>query len=118
MVVFGRPRAVTDADEKVAALQAISEHVLAGRWDEVRAPSTKELRATTVLALPLDEASAKVRSGPPLDDDEDMTLPVWAGVLPLRGERRHSSGRPDAAPGIDVSPSVSSARDGGGAIDG
>src|SRR5438270_5785885 len=84
VVVFGRARVVTDRNEKMAALRAFTEHVIPGRWDEVREPNDSELKATTVLALPLQEASAKVRTGPPIDDEEDHALPVWAGVLPLR----------------------------------
>jgi nitroimidazol reductase NimA-like FMN-containing flavoprotein (pyridoxamine 5'-phosphate oxidase superfamily) len=84
VVVFGRATLVDDRDEKLAALRALSEHMIPGRWDEVRRPNEQELTATTVLALPLVEASAKVRTGPPLDDEEDYELPVWAGVIPLR----------------------------------
>lgn len=82
VVVFGQAVLVDDS-EKLAALLAFSEHVIAGRWADVRQPTKQELKATTVLALPLDEVSAKVRTGPPLDDDEDYELPVWAGVIPL-----------------------------------
>ena len=84
VVVFGKARVVTDAAEKTAALRAFTEHVIAERWDDVREPTDGELKATTVLALPLVEASAKIRTGPPIDDEEDHALPVWAGVLPLR----------------------------------
>jgi uncharacterized protein len=84
VVVFGRAVAVEDRDEKFAALRALTEHLAPGRWDEVRQPTEGEMRATLVLALPLEEASAKVRTGPPLDDEEDYALPVWAGVVPLR----------------------------------
>ena len=70
--------------EKLAALLAFSEHVIPGRWDQVRSPSEQELKATAVLSLPLAEVSAKVRSGPPLDDEDDYALDVWAGVLPLK----------------------------------
>jgi nitroimidazol reductase NimA-like FMN-containing flavoprotein (pyridoxamine 5'-phosphate oxidase superfamily) len=73
-----------EGTEKLRALRAIAEHVAPGRWDDVRSPSEKELRATSVLRLPLDRVSAKVRTGPPKDDEEDLDLPVWAGVLPLR----------------------------------
>ena len=83
VVVFGRATAVEDEAEKLEALRAFSEHVIRGRWAEVRAPSPQELKGTLVLALPLEEASAKIRTGPPLDDEEDYQLPVWAGVLPL-----------------------------------
>lgn len=84
VVVLGKAQLVVDEAEKLAALRAIVEHVARGRWDEVRAPSEKELKATAVLRLPLMEASAKVRTGMPADDEEDFALPVWAGVLPLR----------------------------------
>jgi nitroimidazol reductase NimA-like FMN-containing flavoprotein (pyridoxamine 5'-phosphate oxidase superfamily) len=84
VVVLGTPREVTDAAEKVAALEAIVEHVVPGRTPHTRAPNPGELTGTLVLALPLDEASAKVRTGPPIDDDEDYDLDHWAGVVPLR----------------------------------
>jgi uncharacterized protein len=84
VVVFGRATAVEDAEEKMEALRAFTEHVMPGRWAEVRWPNESEMKATTVLALPLEEASAKVRTGPPIDDEEDYELDVWAGVLPLR----------------------------------
>ncbi|MEN3335583.1 MAG: uncharacterized protein V7641_4948 [Blastocatellia bacterium] len=84
VIVFGKARVVTETAEKMAALHAFTEHVIPGRWDEVRAPNESELKATTVLALALEEASAKIRTGPPIDDEEDHARPVWAGVLPLR----------------------------------
>jgi hypothetical protein len=82
-VVLGRAREVVDAEEKLAALEAIVEHMAPGRWSDARQPNQGELDGTTVLALGLDEASAKVRTGPPSDFDRDMDLPVWAGVIPL-----------------------------------
>jgi uncharacterized protein len=82
-VVFGMGRLVSDADEKYRALTAITEHIAKGRWDEARLPTKKELAATLVVAVAIDNASAKVRSGPPGDDEEDMAFPVWAGVLPF-----------------------------------
>ena len=84
VVVLGTAQAVVEPAEKLAALHAIVEHVVPGRWDEVRPPNERELKATSVLCLPLAEASAKVRTGGPLDDEEDLTLPCWAGVLPFR----------------------------------
>jgi len=84
VVVLGKARLVTDTQEKVAALRSFTNHILPGRWDEVRQPTEQELKATSVLALPLDEVSAKVRTGPPIDDEEDYAFPVWAGVVPLR----------------------------------
>ena len=83
VVIFGTATLVESADEKTAALRAISEQIVPGRWDEVRWPTEQELKATKVLALPISEASAKVRTGPPLDDEEDYALKVWAGILPF-----------------------------------
>ena len=84
VVIFGNATLVEDAQEKLAALLAFSEHVIRGRWDDVREPTEQELKATTVLVLPLEEVSAKVRTGPPIDDEADYELPVWAGVIPLQ----------------------------------
>jgi hypothetical protein len=84
VVVFGCATPVEGDADKLAALRALSEHVVPGRWNDVRHPSARELRATTVLALELEEASAKVRSGPPVDEEDDYQLPVWAGVIPFR----------------------------------
>jgi len=83
VVIFGRARIVSDAREKVAALHAFTEHIIPQRWAEVRPPNQKELKATTVLALSLQEASAKIRTGDPIDDEEDYALDVWAGVIPF-----------------------------------
>ena len=83
VVVLGRARLVIDPIEKIEALRAFTNHVIAGRFEEVRAPNEQELKATAVLALGLDEASAKVRTGSPKDDEEDFGLNVWAGVVPL-----------------------------------
>ncbi len=82
-VIFGVAKAVTDTEERTAALRRFTEHLVPGRWEAVRPPTAKELAATAVLAVALDEASVKVRNGPPIDDDEDLALPTWAGVLPL-----------------------------------
>ncbi len=84
VVVFGRASPIEDPAAKVAALRALSEHMIPGRWDDVRGPNARELQQTTVLSLPLTEASAKVRTGPPLDEAEDYELPIWAGVIPLK----------------------------------
>lgn len=83
VVVFGRVKVVEEPVEKLAALRALSEHMIPGRWDDVREPNEREVQQTTVLLLPLTEASAKVRTGPPIDDEEDYDFPVWAGVIPL-----------------------------------
>jgi len=83
VVMLGTARLVDDAEEKLRALQLITNHVVPGRWEQVRAPNQLELRQTSVLALPLDEVSAKIRTGPPLDDEADYALPVWGGLVPL-----------------------------------
>ena len=84
VVILGRATAVEDPREKMRALEALTNHIVHGRWDDVRLPTETEMKATTVLALPLEEVSAKVRIGPPKDDAEDYALPIWAGVVPLR----------------------------------
>ncbi|MEP7271355.1 MAG: pyridoxamine 5'-phosphate oxidase family protein [Acidobacteriota bacterium] len=83
VVLLGEAEFVTGPEEKVNALRAITEHIVPGRWDGVRWPSDLEVKATSVLSIPISEASAKVRTGPPKDDEEDYGLPIWAGVLPL-----------------------------------
>lgn len=83
VVILGKAVVVEDAAEKMEALRAITDHIVPGRWDEVREPDEGELRATLVLSLPLVEASAKIRTGPPIDDEPDYEIPVWAGVIPL-----------------------------------
>jgi len=84
VVILGVARLVEDEAEKLAALRAFTEHIVPGRWADVREPTQQELRATSVLSLPLAEVSAKIRTGPPLDDEDDYALPVWAGELPLQ----------------------------------
>jgi nitroimidazol reductase NimA-like FMN-containing flavoprotein (pyridoxamine 5'-phosphate oxidase superfamily) len=83
VIAFGTARKVADPRQKIKSLRVISEHLISGRWQDVRGPSEKELKATTVLEFLIEEASSKVRTGPPLDDESDYELPVWAGVLPL-----------------------------------
>lgn len=83
VVIFGIARTLTAEDEKMEALKALTEHIVPGRWPDVRRPNALELKATTVLTLPIEEASAKVRTGGPIDDEEDYEMDVWAGVLPL-----------------------------------
>lgn len=83
VVTFGTATAISDPDHKLHALRVISEHLIAGRWKDVRAPNARELQATKVLEYAIDEASAKIRTGPPLDDEDDLSFPVWAGVLPV-----------------------------------
>ncbi|HTR45768.1 MAG TPA: pyridoxamine 5'-phosphate oxidase family protein [Verrucomicrobiae bacterium] len=83
VVILGRALLVESSEEKWQALETFSEHVMPGRWKDIRPPNEQELKGTSVLRLPLEEVSAKVRSGPPIDDEQDYALPIWAGVLPL-----------------------------------
>jgi nitroimidazol reductase NimA-like FMN-containing flavoprotein (pyridoxamine 5'-phosphate oxidase superfamily) len=83
VMMLGTARLVADPEEKLVAAEAIVEHVAPGRWSDVRPPTENELKATAIVAMPIEEASAKVRTGPPLDDDADYALPAWAGVIPL-----------------------------------
>ena len=102
VVIFGRATLIEDREEKIAALVALSEHIVRGRWADVREPNEEELIKTTVLELPLVEASAKIRTGPPLDDEEDYALPVWAGVIPLRLEAGEPVNDPRLIDGVEV----------------
>jgi len=83
VVILGKGTLVEDPEEKLAALRTLSEHIIPGRWDNVRQPHERELKATSVLRVPIEEFSAKVRTGPPIDDEEDYSFPTWAGVVPL-----------------------------------
>lgn len=102
VVILGRAQEITDREEKLAALRMLSEHILPGRWNEVRQPNEQELKATTILRLPIEEFSAKVRQGPPIDDEEDYSFRTWAGVIPFK----MSSGEPVSderlLPGVTV----------------
>lgn len=100
-MLFGSGEQVEDVEEKRRALEALVEKLVPGRWAEVRVPTEKELRATSVLRIPLEEASAKVRSGPPEDDDADYELPVWAGVLGLRLVAGEPESDQRLSPGIE-----------------
>lgn len=84
VVILGRGRLIEDPAAKSEAMRRFTEHVVPGRWAEIRWPSPQELKATLVVEVPLEEGSVKIRTGPPIDDAEDLDLPVWAGVLPLR----------------------------------
>lgn len=86
VVILGRARLVTDHTDKLEALRCFTNHLVPGRWEEVRAPNPTEMMTTSVLSLPLDEVSAKVRSGPPMDLEDDYSVPVWAGVVPIRAK--------------------------------
>jgi nitroimidazol reductase NimA-like FMN-containing flavoprotein (pyridoxamine 5'-phosphate oxidase superfamily) len=100
VVILGRASAVEHPGAKAAALECFTEHLIRGRWADVRPPSEQELKATLVLSLPLVECSAKVRTGPPLDDVEDQGLEVWAGVLPLKTTAAVPIDDPGLRPGI------------------
>ena len=106
VVVLGSARPVEDLNRRVQAVQAFTERLIPGRWQEIRPPTIKELKAIDVLALPLDEASAKIRTGPPLDDEEDYALPAWAGVIPLHTCAGALVPDPRLAGGIAPSPAV------------
>jgi uncharacterized protein len=102
VVVLGTATMVEEREEKLSALRVLSEHILPDRWDDARRPTEQELKATTVIRLPINEFSAKVREGPPIDDEEDYALPVWAGVLPLRMVPGHPVSDPRLLDGIEV----------------
>jgi nitroimidazol reductase NimA-like FMN-containing flavoprotein (pyridoxamine 5'-phosphate oxidase superfamily) len=106
VVVVGRAEEITDPEEKLEALRVLVERLIPGRWQEVRETTEKELRATTVLSVPIDEASAKIRSGPPKDDEADLKLKIWAGEIPLRTIRLDPVSDPLLDPGIGLPPSV------------
>ena len=107
-MVYGVPREITDPAEKLAGLRAISERLAPGQWDAVRPPDRRELAATALLALPLAEASVKVRQGPPKDDEDDYALDVWAGVLPVRRTFGEPVPDPVLPAGIPVPEHISS----------
>jgi nitroimidazol reductase NimA-like FMN-containing flavoprotein (pyridoxamine 5'-phosphate oxidase superfamily) len=100
VAAFGTAKMIEGVDDKRAALKVISDHLIAGRWEDVRLPTLQELKATTVLEFVLEEASAKVRSGPPGDDDADYALPVWAGVLPLALQSHAAEADERLQPGV------------------
>lgn len=102
VTALGRARLVADETEKLAALRVITDHIVPQRWDEVRGPNELEMKQTIVLALPLEEVSAKVRVGPPADDDEDYALPVWAGVVPVRTQLGEPVGDGRVLPGVQT----------------
>ncbi|HEX7995669.1 MAG TPA: pyridoxamine 5'-phosphate oxidase family protein [Streptosporangiaceae bacterium] len=106
-VIYGTARLVTDDAERMTAIEAITEHLIPGRWSNSRLPNKKEMAATSVLALPLAEASVKVRSGGPSDDDEDYDLDYWAGVLPITMTIGTVEPDPLLRPGIQVPEHIS-----------
>jgi uncharacterized protein len=100
VVMLGRARVLSDPQQKITAMRCFTNHILPGRWDEVRPPSDQELKSTMVLALPLEEVSAKVRKGPPIEDEGDIPRPTWAGVVPLRGRLGEPIPMDDLPPGV------------------
>jgi uncharacterized protein len=100
VVMLGRAHVLEDPGEKMVAMRCFTNHILPGRWDEVRPPSDQELKATMVLALPLEEVSAKVRKGPPIEDEGDIARPTWAGVVPLHGQLGEPVPMDDLVPGV------------------
>jgi uncharacterized protein len=110
VVLYGRAREVTDPSELLGAARAITRHVLPGREDEARMPTPDEFKQTILFAVPIDEASAKVRTGPPKDDEPDLMLPLWAGVLPLVTRAGTPEPSPDLLEGIEVPAYVAKAK--------
>jgi nitroimidazol reductase NimA-like FMN-containing flavoprotein (pyridoxamine 5'-phosphate oxidase superfamily) len=101
VVIFGKANVIEDDDTKIAIFKEFFEHVLPGRWEDVRKPNNKELAQTELIEISLDEASAKIRTGPPADDDEDYDLPVWAGLVPIELNTQPAEDDPKLKAGIE-----------------
>jgi hypothetical protein len=112
VVLFGKATLVTSEDEKMQALKAFTEHMIPGRWQEARIPNAGELKGTTVLSLPIEEGSAKMRTGQPLDDTQDYSLPIWAGELPLKLTPGIPIADPQLTSGIEVPENIANYRRG------
>ncbi|MEW6324440.1 MAG: pyridoxamine 5'-phosphate oxidase family protein [Nitrospirota bacterium] len=106
VVLFGRGELIEGQEEKLAAMEVVTEHLIRGRWQEARRPTLQELDATAVVAVPIESASAKIRTGPPIDDEQDYDLPVWAGVVPIRQAVGEPASDPRLKEGIPAPPSV------------
>jgi len=102
VVILGKATLVDDPEEKIKALRLLSEHIIPGRWADSRQPNERELKATSILRVPIEEFSAKVRSGPVIDDEEDYSFPTWAGVVPLEMVAGEPINDPRLIPGRDV----------------
>lgn len=103
VVIFGVATEVTDVQEKLHGMEVLTNHILPGRWDEARRPNNSEFTQTMVLKLGLDEASAKVRVGPPHDEPEDLAMDIWAGVIPMSVQ----AGTPEESPDLEADPAIS-----------
>ena len=101
VVVLGMAMLVDDPEEKLNALRILSEHIIPGRWEDARQPNERELKQTSVLRVPIEEFSAKVRTGPPIDDAEDLSFPTWAGVIPLEMKVGHPIDDPHSDPKLE-----------------
>ena len=106
VTIFAKGILVTDEKERLEALKIISDQIIPGRWEEVRLPNAKEMKATKIIKIPIEEASAKIRTGPPVDDKPDYDLPIWAGVLPIRTVYELPIADPKLADDISVSQSI------------
>jgi nitroimidazol reductase NimA-like FMN-containing flavoprotein (pyridoxamine 5'-phosphate oxidase superfamily) len=105
-VVFGRARILESEQERIRALRVLSEQILPGRWDELRAPAPRELKMTAVIELPIESASAKIAEGPPKDEEEDYAIPIWAGVVPIDSILGRPEGDARVLPGVEPSPAI------------
>jgi nitroimidazol reductase NimA-like FMN-containing flavoprotein (pyridoxamine 5'-phosphate oxidase superfamily) len=110
VVILGHPELIEGKEEKLAALERLTEHLAPGRWAEARLPNDRELALTQVLRMSLEESSAKIRTGPPKDDEEDYALPIWAGVLPLAQVAGTPQPDPRLPEGIEPPPHVTAGR--------
>ena len=111
VTVFGTPRLLESSDQKISAMRTISEHIMPGRWEELRDPLDKEVKMTGVIELPIDTASAKVSAGLPSDEEDDYAIPIWAGVLPLDTKARDLLDDERLHDGVEPSAAVKRVRD-------
>ena len=102
VVILGKAVLVDNPAEKLEALRILSEHIIPGRWDDARQPNERELKQTSVLRVPIEEFSSKVRTGPPIDDEEDLRFPTWAGIVPLEMKVGTPENDPTMEPGLEV----------------
>ena len=106
VTIFAKATLVEDKEERYNALKIISDQIIPNRWEEVRLPSEKEMKATKIIKIPISEASAKIRTGPPVDDKKDYDLPIWAGVIPIKKSYERPISDPKLKTGISISNSV------------